>query len=228
MMSQKNKTKRNNSKPKNIRNGMNLTPSKPPQLNIKVEARHTFRYTNTSAGPGSSTATILLTDLFSSLMMVTVNASTQVSLITALKLNRIRLWQAGQNNGGSQAGPGTIAFEIDNISSSTGFGIKPINITDTSYVAAQMARLTFKPNKNTPFAQWQNTTTTTTTTGTGLQMKVTAYPGDIMDITLDLLFNVNDPVLAVSLSNGPVTGRIIGAAIPLASPSWTPTIIPVV
>lgn len=210
-----------------MRSGMVVTPPKPPQLDIKVQARHTFRYFNSAAGPGSSTANILLTDLFSALMMVTVNASTQVSLITALKLNRIRLWQSGilatTNNLIA-----TIAFEIDNISSSTGFGIKPINITDTSYNANTMARLTYKPNKSTPYAQWQNTTTTSTTTGTGLQMKVTAFPGDIMDITVDFLLNVNDPVLAISLANGPVTGRIIGASIPLASPSWTPLIIPVV
>jgi len=191
-------------------------PNKPPTYDPKMVFRKTFRYQQNDT---TALTAIDTQDLF---FMVSTPVSTGniVSLISALRLVSIKLWQTG-----TTTGPGSISIEAQN--TGTGLGVKPIILSDTSYSPNTFARLTYVPNKLSTLGMWQNTISTTGISGFG-RIDITANQGDIMDITIDLMMNnsATDFVLGSTYTTSAPIGNIIAAKLPVDDTNWTPLFIP--
>jgi len=185
---------------------------KPPSFDPNLIYKHRFRYT---AGD-TNTCTLTCVDLFYILTTNTDTATTTTnSCFSAVRLRKIQIWQTGSVNG-------TIALQAN--PNSAGQGGKIVMLTDTSYNAASIARLTYVPARMTAIGEWQNAMTTTTITNNwSIELKFNG--GDIMDIIVEFIMDTNAALASLSLNYGtntPSGGQLQSVDLPVASPHWVP------
>jgi len=186
-------------------------PSRPPPFEANIILKKRFRYTCTTTG----TSTFTFIDLFSCLADNFNPGVAAYSLFCAIKLRKIQLWSTGTASG-------TISIQVVNLTA--GPGAKPILLSDTSYNAAQIAKLCYVPNKQSILGDWINTMSTTQITANPT-FAIEASNGDTMDITLETILNTNQltPALNLPTTSSTASGNVIDAfSIPLAAPTWIP------
>jgi len=206
-----------NRKKKNILNGRpkgmfkNVNPKDPPTRNTKLFMTHTFRYQCVSA----NIANISAADLFGMLSVVVVPSSAGISLMSAIRLRKISIWQTGV-----LTTPGVAVIDLEPTVVAGAYGTKPVILSDSSFSANQYARIVFVPSAKTQIAAWVNTYSGSDTTG-DYQFNINANVGDTMDIKIDFCLNVNDPTIT-SVSSTTAVGRIYGTPLPQTTAIWTP------
>jgi len=217
------KASKNN--PRNLRKQKRKTqPTQPIEIVPKIQIKHTFRLTATTATTPAAPVTFTFTDLFGLLAINIVAATSGVSILSAVRLKRIDIWGTGPP---VAAQASTVSLEIDNTTNNTGIGIDPVSLINTSYSQVSFAKIRFVPGKLTPHGMWQNSGTTAGDSGSGLQIKVSANIGDTMDITILARLATRDPQLAIaSASTSAVLGNLGGFGIPTATALWTQQFIP--
>jgi len=172
-------------------------PNIPPRLNTSIEVRHVFRFTPASAG----TSTITSQNIMGLLFTGTSVATTNVSLFSAFRLNRISMWAPG---GGSN----NLGIEYQNITAGA-VGARPTSEDATSTSTSQSLKISKSPPPNTTSATWQNVLTSTTT-NTGVNVIIIYTASTTIDFDISFVLNNGEvPFLAAKSQTGsPVVGQI--------------------
>jgi len=189
-------------------------PSRPLAFDPRITTAKRFRYICGTA----TTFALSFYDLFF-LLATPFSATVISSLISAIRIRKIQVWQTGTIP--TTGGPGTITMLIKNTGAG-GIGIKPIILTDTSQSNNTFARLQYIPNKASVFGSWQNTINTTTIS-TLAEIDFDINVGDTVDFLVEYLWNTGDPIVtATYATSGITTNQIFGAELPTASGQLLP------